>query len=240
LSFFTRARNYFHRQARRQSVRNLRWRFIRLQKSIRPDTFIEAGAFDARISLAVRRRLPKARIVAFEANPFNFKAFSATGIHARKNVEYIHSAVSSASGTAVFKVLSDAKDGKSLMCSLLPLVDESRTYIDVTVPCTTVDEFFSAGLPARPSLWIDVEGANREVLTGAVAVLERAVCVLIEVEDRPMWAGQWLASDTIQFLQQFGLRPVARDRQTPHQYNILFLKDCCSAQAFRGARNLSA
>jgi FkbM family methyltransferase len=210
---------------RTRTARNLRERFMALQKEIRPQLFVEVGAYDATTSLDVRKILPDARIVAFEANPFNHEHFSSKHHHDHANVEYLFSAVAETPGPRTFKLTSTNPEGLSKKSSILGRSDSKRTYEDVTVPCTTLDLFFENAMPIQSSLWIDVEGASRHVLEGAETLLATARSILIEVEERSFWQGQWLASDVIRHLARFGLKVIDRDYEYREQYNILFLRE---------------
>ena len=73
-------------------------------------------------------------------------------------------------------------------------------------------------------MWVDVEGATREVLTGADGFLANVDLVLVEVEEIPIWsAGQWLRTDVSEYLATHGLEPIARDQQSRYQFNVLFV-----------------
>lgn len=74
-------------------------------------------------------------------------------------------------------------------------------------------------------LWVDVEGANEVVLKGARSALARTSAVFIEVEDKRLWDSQWLSDDVANYLYDLGLRPVARDYQSTHQYNLMFVRN---------------
>jgi hypothetical protein len=51
--------------------------FHKLVDLVGPALFVEAGAYGADASHRVRRDHPECRVVAFEANPFNYEQFSA-------------------------------------------------------------------------------------------------------------------------------------------------------------------
>jgi FkbM family methyltransferase len=222
-------RKFFARLDKRHRAKTadrLRSVFFDLQEEIRPDLFVEVGAYDAITSIHMRSILPAARIVAFEANPSNHKHFSESPDYdyASEMVEYVASAVSDVVGQKTFKMMGRNDLGLSKKSSLLNRTDASRKYEDVEVPCTTLDSYFSDSHHKTSSLWIDVEGASREVLKGASRVLDTAQSVLIEVEDIQYWQGQWLAADVISFMEGRGFRQAGRDFEYAHQYNILFAR----------------
>lgn len=73
--------------------------------------------------------------------------------------------------------------------------------------------------------WIDVEGAQEMVLAGSKQALAQCSAIFIEVENTPMWKGQWLDVDVVRWFGQIGLTPVMRDWQKPQQYNLLLVND---------------
>lgn len=215
-----------HRKAeRRRSVADLENLFFRLVKHFKPALFAEIGAKTAKTSCRARRRSATSRIVAFEANPLNFEAFGGNPELAEANVEYLHMALADRDGTATFNiVLSEGKlvNGRGSL-----LVNTRRSYPmkqRAEVPCRRFDSFFDGAAAEGACLWIDVEGANREVLEGGGNLLPRAAMIFIEVEDRMKWQGQWLYSDVARHLVAQGHVPAARDFQSRVQHNVLFLR----------------
>lgn len=208
------------------SVKAVEKFFFQLCKVFLPELFIEAGAKDASISRRARRYLPEARIVAFEANPHNFTVY-APQIDKKDRLEYLNLALDEKSGTVQFQLQIEA-DEKRVAAeaghhSLLKRVDVPSKYEEVSVPAVSLDEFFVNDL-ASCALWIDVEGAASRVLEGAKQVLGAATHMLIEVEDRALWTGQWLRPQVLTFLGDAGFTPVVRDFQSRYQYNVLLVR----------------
>ena len=212
----------------RRSAASLRHKFLDMQPEIGPDLFIEVGAYDGSTSLAARRRLPHARVVAFEAHPTNHLRFSKELQHSASGVEYVHSAIADSVGNRPFRIILGSDDNQDMRSSLLGRTESKWEQIELSVPCTTLDEFFADRMPSRCCLWVDVEGASREVLLGASNILSVTEAILIEVEDRPFWHGQWLAEDVRKYLALFDLRTDGRDFEYRQQHNELFRR--CSAK----------
>jgi FkbM family methyltransferase len=215
---------------RLRSHKDLERLFHSLMLVLKPDVFIECGAFFAEASRKVKHAFPKTRVVAFEANPYNYEKCRQRVDYDKAGIEYIHSALSSERGEVTFKVQA-TRDGKDLAkttgrSSLFERNDAILTFESVTVPATTLDYFFTP-LPSKSVLWIDVEGAAGLVLRGGAELLETTDMVFIEVEDKPLWDGQWLTRDVTRFLSRYGLVPIARDFESPSriQYNMLFIKN---------------
>lgn len=228
LSLLSNAPNYDlrERSERQRSVRDLEKLFFLAVKFRQPELFIEAGAKDARTSRRARQHLEDARIVAFEANPFVHERFRARNQRPEHRIEYHHLALSDGPGEVSFNVRK-APDGTPLADgrgSLKEMAAYEHGTESVTVEATSLDRYFADWNGSGCALWIDVEGAAEQVLTGGARILSRADLVFIEVEDRDMWVWgpAWTTHDVIDHLFDRGLVPVARDYQARFQYNVLF------------------
>lgn len=215
---------------RLRSHKDLERLFYSLMQVFKPEVFIECGAFFAEASRKVKHDFPNTRVVAFEANPYNYKMCRERIDFDKAGVEYVHSALASERGEVTFKVQA-TRDGKDLTkttgrSSIFERSDANLTFESVTVPATTLDHFFTPK-PSTSVLWIDVEGAAGLVLSGGAELLKTTDMVFMEVEDRALWDGQWLTRDVTRFFSRYGLIPIARDFESPSrvQYNMLFIKN---------------
>lgn len=214
-------------EARKTSARQLRQVFLNINRALQPTVFIEAGAHNAATSVKMRSLVPDAQIVAFEANPHNHTKFAARQDFNALRIDYRLQALTDTIGPVTFKVLVQEgavmRKPDSGRSSLLPRTGDAARYEDVTVPGTTLDAALN-GVAGRVALWVDVEGAARQVLGGAGATLARTDVMMIEAETRPFWQGQWLHTDICAHLMGLGLVPVARDFEYRYQFNLLFLR----------------
>jgi FkbM family methyltransferase len=212
-----------------QSAFALRRLFFDLQRIIKPQLFIEAGAHKADVSLEMRQCLPTARIVAFEANP---NVYNRCRTRVGGQIEYLNLALTDEPGVVTFNVPTSV-GGKPLSHmttrSSLGILKGDATYDRVEVNATSLDSFFPPPVPPC-SLWIDVEGGAGQVLRGSRNVLSVARSLLIEVENVTIWDNQWLEVDVIKFLTMYGLTPCARDFERTRQHNVLFLRDIAAHQ----------
>jgi FkbM family methyltransferase len=211
--------------------------FVDLQRFIRPKAFVEFGAFDANFSQMIRPLHPLSKVIAFEANPHNYKYFTSKIDYRAQNIEYNHLAISDRDGGTIdFHVQTSRAgveappvkgDDSLLKRNVSENYDAYKETQYEICPVDTVrlDTFLcdaQFGLDDF-SAWVDVEGALRTALAGAEKTLSRTRSIFIEVEERPFWSGQWLAPDVEKFLEQFGLIPIARDFEYYHQYNMIFV-----------------
>lgn len=205
---------------------------------LKPNYFLEIGAFHAEFSRKIKPKLSDTQVFAFEANPYNYKKFE--GLVTNTGVKYIHTAISNEVGTVTFNV-QHSIDGETVdpirgNNSLLERNQENVAYEKVTVPCDTIDNRFASVVGATDTLamWIDVEGMAYEVFVGADAVLSRTKIILVELEDHAYWENQRLSSDVVEHLYHKGFFPIARDFEYPGQYNVIFVhNDLLSNFQFR-------
>jgi len=221
------------RSERQRSVIELEHLFFRILRELGPDLFIEAGAKDGATSRRARRYLPRARITAFEANPHTHARFAPLHAAHPEGISYLHRALSDADGTVSFNVRivggRRSADGQG---SLLAAQDSAVGHQRVSVPASRLDSWFPPGSFGRCAIWMDVEGASEQVLTGGEGILGQIDALFIETQDRAHWDGQWLAGEVRDYLARHDLVPFARDYQSRYQYNVLFL----NAAHLRNAR----
>ncbi|WP_310529236.1 FkbM family methyltransferase [Nocardioides sp.] len=197
-----------------------------------PDVFVEAGAHDASTSLRVADSGVQ-RVLAFEANPVNHEHFSGMVDFRSRGVEYVHAALTDHAGPVVLHrevgLDGDPFVGHSSLAHRNHDVSPVPTPVkDVSVDGIRLDD--AVGDCSRSALWVDVEGFNGPVLAGGPELLRRCAVLKIEVEDVEMWHEQALAVDVLGTLLEAGLVPVARDVQSPGQYNIVAVSSDMSRQ----------
>lgn len=220
------------RTERLRSAGDLAGLFHRAVRAARPDLVVEAGAKDAEASRRARRYLDAStRVVAFEASPYVHERFREQNTGGSHPIEYRHLALSDAPGQVTFHVRR-RKDGRPMADgrgSLRSMQEKHHRhgYEQVVVEATTLDAFFEVSEIDSCALWVDVEGASQEVLTGGHELLSKTDALLIEVEELGewKWGRTWTVTDVCDHLFDYGLIPVARDYQSRYQYNVLFVSD---------------
>jgi FkbM family methyltransferase len=189
------------------------------------ERFVEAGAKEASASARAARMPGITSVTAFEANPFTYKRFASR--LDQLPLRYEHLALCDAPGEVTFRVLLDREGRPSAngRGSMFRRIRYEPGFDEVLVPAVTLDGYFEADRGRPTAIWIDVEGASGDVLRGAQHLLSDTAVVIIEVEERPVWAGDhWLRPSIVSFLHQHGLTPVARDLQSRFQHNIVLVR----------------
>jgi FkbM family methyltransferase len=209
------------------SIPILAQNYYELQKILKSDCFFEIGAFEADFSRKMKSIFPNSKVYAFEASPYCYDNYK----NLNTSIEYLNVAISDKEGEIDFtlqdKNLSDQSEIEKIRGnnSILDRNDDTILYKKISVKSTTFDLFVEKESLENlsTSLWIDVEGANKNVLQGSKNFLKNVQSLLIEVEDFEYWKNQWLSADVDQFLKSFGFLPIVRDFEDNNQYNIVYI-----------------
>lgn len=201
--------------------------FYELQKIVQPDCFLEIGAFEASFSRAMKAMFPSSNVWAFEANPYNYEYYK----NLNERINYLNLAVSELNGTLSFylqdKNLSDGSEIEKIRGnnSILNRNDDTLSYKEVEIHSVTLDSFIESENITNKffSLWIDVEGANKNIFGGLNKYLNNCFSFLIEVEEIEYWKNQWLREDLVNFLKKNNFIPILRDFDDNNQYNVVFI-----------------
>jgi FkbM family methyltransferase len=204
--------------------------FLEMQKLESPDFCIEVGAYEAEFSFAMSDKFG-VRSVAFEANPAIFQKYTTTeslhvfykdtaGYSNTNLVEYVNLAIADYSGEAIMNVMQ-YKDypNNSIMQSTRWIPTES-----FSVPCTSLDFYFKDIEFKNAVLWIDAEGANKQVLLGAKETLKRCDSIFIETEETRNWEDCWPMAETIDFLWEHGFQELERESVYDYHKNHILVK----------------
>ncbi len=204
--------------------------FLRLLRVLDVDVVCDVGSLNGADSLRFRHARPDATIFAFEANPANAQRMRTARVLERARIEVVPLAVCERDGEADFFVV-DAKDAplaRQGMSSLFQRAAPAQRGVAVRVGCARLDAYLAPRLArdARIALWIDVEGAAFEALSGALEILDSVTLIHVEVETAPCIAsGQRLWSDVHALLAANGFRALGVQRsQVPSQVDALYVR----------------
>ena len=206
--------------------------FQLLVKYIKPEVICDIGTLDAHHSVLLRHISKSSRIVAFEANPYNYKKILESKLPEKENIELVHQAISNEPGTLTFNIQkhTDPADEKwvSGTSSILQRNQEVGDTEKVTVDANRLDKFLIDSDPRISdksiALWIDVEGAGYAVLEGITGIHKSILFIQIEVETREIWQGQKLKSDVIKLMDNLGFIEVARGKHEI-QHDLVFINN---------------
>jgi len=190
--------------------------FLEEVQNIQPTTFIEVGCRDGETSEVVKLLVPSCEVFAYEAGEETYNFF-----HERitnSGVTHKNLAISNEHGSASFykKQGNPTNGANSLMLRV-----NGDAWSDVQqVEKETLDRLHNTADQSF-CLWIDAEGHGYEVLQGAEEVLKKTQLIFIEVEEVQRWVDQKLDKNIISLLAE-EFEVVAKDRQYPKQYNLVF------------------
>lgn len=175
-------------------VTNTKILFCTVLKAMDVDCVCDIGSRDGDQAILFRQLRPGATVLAFEANPINFKAMCADPRLRDGRIELLSFAVSNARGIARFHVTdvdyNDPKTNKGTS-SLLQREDFPIKEA-VEVETRRIDEFILAEYrqALAIALWIDVEGAEYFVIEGMSGIKDRVMVVHVETAKVPLRQGQ--------------------------------------------------
>jgi len=192
-------------------------KFVRLARRLirgRP-VICDIGSRDALEGIALMRLLDGQQLHVFEPNPSaaricrqNLSAFAGDRPDiALFNEVAVADTVCQLKFYPVNINLSDNKDiGFSSLFRINPDYTRRRGRIvqdEMIVNATTLDDYF-LGKQNPDILWIDVEGAELQVLRGATRVLNNVKLIHVEVSFRPMQVGKPLFWEISRYLKKQG------------------------------------
>ena len=193
--------------------------YVKIATDFNPNLSIEVGAHGAEYSHSMSDIGIKS--IAFEASPAVYEK------HKKRitNFEYINLAIADYAGSIFFNLDSAFNPANVGHNSIKDFSLPWRVNGDpVEVSCSTLDLYFSDLQDEKISMWIDVEGANKEVLTGAIELLKKVQTIYIEVEHTEFWVDQWQRQDVIDFLSVQGFELYREFFAYGNQTNCIFIK----------------
>jgi len=208
--------------------------FMDLQGQIAPDLSMEVGAREAKFSLEMRRLFPKLPIVAVEGSPEAYAYFTEQHDYSSKKIDYLQCVVSDHSGTVDFNIVrergqNDTQPGTNGRNSLNKR-DYSKSvfhYDTIQVISHKGDELLSRYNAHNATIWIDAEGAAKQVLFGLEESLakHRVASIYIELESKEIWKDQWNCYDIINYLLKYKYTPIYKDSEVEIQGNFIFIRN---------------
>lgn len=196
--------------------------YRKLLSLVQPEIVFDIGSCDGFESIKAAKILPKSTVVAFEANPTNFRKIIENSDIEKYGVSVHNMAIQNKDDNVFFNVI-DAGITKNRGSSSLfnkPNLDSEQ----IEVRGNRLDSFAKKHYPCGKtlSLWIDVEGAGYEVLEGIESMSDRIVFFQIEVEETQIWEGQRTRNDIIGIANSLGFYPIARGAGDI-QYDMVFM-----------------
>jgi FkbM family methyltransferase len=207
--------------------------FLSLIKSCRCSLVMDIGSRDGVQSLAFRDVLPHAKVIAVEANPYNFADMKANAILAASNITLQPFAMTDKDGKTLFHV-SDAdyaspeSDNNNRGTSSVLIRRGLPTKASVEVETVRVDTFLNRSYSGEDNigLWIDVEGAEYLVLDGIKAVRDKIKVVHVETARVLMREGQRCLDEVKRLMADYGFLMLGSNlRPSSIWGDVVFVRD---------------
>lgn len=212
----------------------LRDTYLKMHTQLKTDLSLEIGAREAGFSTQMREMYGnELSICAIEGSPASHDYFAEKIDFKAKNIAYINAVMSSHDGKIDFYEYMEgdgelSQEFSSTYARDPDLVGACAKKRKVTVASIRGDSLLAAKYPDKKSvaLWVDVEGAQQEVLSSFSNSFSAEIVnsVFIEVENTKLWPEQrMLDKDVLAYMENLGFIPFLRDNQYGFQYNIIFL-----------------
>ena len=205
------------------TVLKTKYLFLNLLKMFKPALILDVGSMDGSDSIRFRRMAAQSKIIAFEANPYNFSKMQSNPRLKEMSIEVRNRLVSSTAEKGKFYISRGAvagmNSGNMGTSSSMKPVNVSDVAEEIEVDTTRLDEVISreSSPVGKVAMWIDVEGAGYEVLSSVVGAKEQVALLHIEVELAEFWVGQKLKNDVVRLANELGLVLLAQSANDKQQ-----------------------
>lgn len=188
---------------------------------------VEAGAHDGADTVRLHAAFAHPVIHAFEPVPSLFERLARrTG--ALPEIHCHNMALAGSAGPKSLYVSGGASDGSSSLLrpqrhlDVHPGVTFNAT---INVKTTTLDDWSAANnVPRVDFLWLDLQGAEYDVLSASPKCLDTARAIYTEVSLLPMYEGTPLYGEFRQWLESKGFRVVIEDLRWQDMGNVLLVR----------------
>ena len=209
--------------------------YIMMHSALGTEASLEIGARGAEYSLAMANAYGGAiSVCALEASPRTHAYFSKEVDYKKFGVSYINALVSDREGgTDFYEYVYEGMEAAAGLSSILirdikehGMARRTRSVVKSVRGDTFIDSKFKN--KKKVALWIDVEGAQAEVLNSLLKSFEKGIInsVYIEVEKEKLWLEQkMLDNDVIKFMNEHNFSQFLRDNEYYTQYNIIFINN---------------
>ena len=210
--------------------------FDLLIKAIQPKTLLDIGSMDGSDAMKLKKLSPESNCFAFEANPYNYNTMIQDDCLKKSKINIINKAISDVDGKVSFYVAkqdADQNDWRKGTSSLLKRGSKENNIEEdlIEVEASTLNSFIGQNQFDQCALWIDVEGAAYQVISGANLIADKIIVGHIEVEETPVWAEQKDANAVKKLLHDYGFLCIARGRGR-NQHDLVFIRKELSENKF--------
>lgn len=181
----------------RKNTEKINKEYLKILIDTESPIIIDVGCYDGRDSLELAELFKKPQIYCFEVDPRSIKLFKEL-VKKDNRIHLIKKAVSNINRNIIFYqsdsplrnhpgASSSIKQPKNVL-TIFP--DITYTNI-ITVESITLDSWSKENNIKKIDLmWVDVNGAEKEVIEGGKKILEKTRFLFIEFSNKELWDGQ--------------------------------------------------
>jgi FkbM family methyltransferase len=188
---------------------------------------LEAGAHAGGDTILMSRNFPSGKVYAFEPVPFLYEQLT-KAVSAISNVSTYPFALAGQAGTAEMFISGGAGTASS---SLLNPVGHLELHPQITfnervaVPTVTIDQWAAQnGVTHIDLLWLDLQGAEFEVLKASPEILKTVRVIITEISFMQMYQGTPLYPEFKKWLEEQGFVVIREDRQYQDMGDALLIR----------------
>lgn len=186
-----------------------------------PRVILDVGAHDNFSARFLKEQFPAARVLAFEPDPVNFLTCQQNA----RNIELYNLALGDSEGFATFY----HTPGNLGACSLLkpdfvPWAHDQRV-LEEKVKVTTLDKFCDENGVIPDVAWVDVQGAEYDLIRGGLKAFSKMRAIYMEVAESPYYAGGKHRDETVALLETLGFRILRDERDWERESNLTLIRD---------------
>lgn len=212
----------------KERILKTKYLYLNLLRIFKPGLILDVGSMDGSDSMRFRRMSALSKIIAFEANPYNFAKMQANPQLPAMKIEVRNRLVSSKAEKGKFYISKGAVEGVNSgnmgTSSSIKPVNVADVAEEIEVGTVRLDEVIAKEAASTDwvAMWIDVEGAAYEVLSSVDKAKQQIAFLHIEVELVEFWTGQKLKSDVVHLAIELGLVLMARS-VNEQQQDLVFV-----------------
>jgi FkbM family methyltransferase len=207
--------------------------FSSVLKTLNADCVCDIGSRDGNQALLFRHLLPDAVVLAFEANPLNFRAMAAKPGLQAACIDIFPYAISGETGHALFHIteVDYSSPEENIGTSSLFVHKGLKINQSIEVEVYRIDDFILSRYPSvnKIGLWIDAEGAEYGIIEGIERIRDRVLALHVETAKTSMRIGQRTYSELLPLAKRMGFTPCGSNmRRDAIWGDVVFVSETAS------------
>lgn len=186
---------------------------------------IEIGAHEGTFSKNIKKMKPSTECYAFEANPYVYSKYQAR--LKEVGIDYRNIAISNSDNQINLEIPVSRRSNPLVkdnpIASIHKRDQPGFQYESVKVTSAKFNSLFKNNTK-RKAIWVDVEGAQYEVLKSIGDLWPSIDFIYIEIESSNVWLSNFNKQDIYEILETKGFSEIMRDNLASGQYNTVFAK----------------